>query len=400
VPPPPAPRSRLRNTTRPTPREPVAARGAPDATIIRLTRYIVGVVETVRDALQGPDHREVSERLDRERDEIRSAIDWALQTDDAETVGRLLTPLFTYWWSRGLLPVTSELAEQAAALPSAAALPPYASALLLGARGISMVMIGRAAEAEPLLRRTLEAATSLGNRRLAAYALLGLGGTLVSRAVGEACARLDDAAAVFREIGDRWGLALTLSTRGQLALLAGDHAAARAMHEEALATAQAIDNYYLQAQVLDMLGLDAATAGDMPAAREHYAAAAGLHIRLLDYEGSAYGLSGLAGLALAQGRPPAAARLIGASGHARQVVGATIWPGMQSTTDDLAAAVAAALGASEFAAASADGARMRIPDALRYGLAATAEQTTADPFPDWISQLRPAEPITTARPSR
>src|SRR6202451_3198215 len=114
---------------------------------------------------------------------------------------------------------------------------------------------GEVAGAEPLLRRTLETAISLGNRWLAAYALLGLGGALVRRAVGEACQRLDDAAGAFRDLDDRWGLALTLSTRGQLALLAGDHAAARRMHEEALGAAQAIDNHYLQAQVLDMLGL-------------------------------------------------------------------------------------------------------------------------------------------------
>jgi hypothetical protein len=114
--------------------------------------------------LQGPDHRAAGERLDRERDEIRSAIELALQTDDAETVGWLLASLFVYWWSRGLLPMTHELAERAAALPSAARLPPSASVFLLGARGISMLMIGRPAEAEPLLRRTLEAATSLGNR--------------------------------------------------------------------------------------------------------------------------------------------------------------------------------------------------------------------------------------------
>jgi predicted ATPase len=170
------PRFRMLNTIRAYAREQLTRRGEADATIIRLTRYLLRFVETVPDALQGADHREVSERLDRERDEIRSALDWALQSDDAETVGRLLSPLFIYWWSRGLLPMTSELAEQAAALPSAASLPPYASALLLRARGISMVMIGRAAEAEPLLRRTLEMAVSLGNRRLAAYALLGLGG--------------------------------------------------------------------------------------------------------------------------------------------------------------------------------------------------------------------------------
>jgi len=193
------PRFRMLNTIRAYARGQLAERGEADATIIRLTRYLARFVETVQDTLQGPDHRAASERLDLERDEIRSAVDWALQTDDAETVGRLLSPLFIYWWSRGLLPMTSELAEQAAALPSAASLPPYASALLLGARGISMVMIGRAAEAEPLLRRTLETATSLSNRRLAAYALLGLGGALVRPAVGEACQRLDDAAGAFCE---------------------------------------------------------------------------------------------------------------------------------------------------------------------------------------------------------
>src|ERR1700734_394151 len=84
------------------------------------SRYLARLVESVRDALQGPEHRAVSERLDREADEIRSAIDWALQTDDAETVGRLLASLFVYWWSRGPLPMTHELAERAAALPSAA----------------------------------------------------------------------------------------------------------------------------------------------------------------------------------------------------------------------------------------------------------------------------------------
>ena len=110
----------------PTPQSALAERGEVSATVGRLARYLIGVVEAVRDDLQGPDHRAVAERLDRERDEIRSAIDWALQVDDAETVGWLLTPLLTYWWSRGLLPMTHDLAEKAAALPSAAGLAPYA----------------------------------------------------------------------------------------------------------------------------------------------------------------------------------------------------------------------------------------------------------------------------------
>jgi predicted ATPase len=388
------PSFRMLNTIRLFAAEQLADRGETDAAIARLTRYTVRAVESVRDALPGREHRAASERLDRERDDIRSAIDWALRTDDAETVAQLLDSLFIYWWSRGLLPMTYELAERAAALPSAATLPPDASAFLLAARGSSVLMIGRPAEAEPLLVRALEAATSLGNRRLQAYTLLSLGGALVHRAVTQAYGRLDDAAAIFRDIADQWGLALTLSTRGQLALLAGEDAAARRMHEEALAAARAIDNDQLQAQILDMLGLDAAASGDLATARTRYTAAAALHTRLLDYEGSSYCLSGFASLALGQGRALAAARLIGASDYARQVIGTVAWPGMQSTIDGLAAAVAGALGPDAFAAAAAAGARLHIPDALGYGLAATAEQAASDPFPDWAGRLRPAAPVS------
>ena len=384
------PRFRMLETVRAYATERLAERGEIDATVGRLARYLIGVVQAVRDDLQGPGHRAAAERLDRERDEIRSALDWALKVDDAETVGWLLTPLLTYWWSRGLLPMTHDLAEKAAALPSAARLAPYASALLLGAQGMAMVVVGQTAEAEPLLARTLETAITLGNARLRAYALLGLGGALANRNAGEASQRLDDAAEAFRGAVDWWGLAITLSTRGQLALAAGDHAAAEAMHVEALAAAETVDNDYLRAQVLDMLGLDAATVGDVAGAWDRYSAAAALHAGLLDYEGSANCLSGLAGLALGQERPEVSARLIGASGYARRIVGAAVWPGMQSVDQTQRAAVTAALSPAAVTAAAAEGARMRIPDALAYGLAATAAHQLSDPFPTWASRLRSA----------
>ena len=56
----------------------------------------------------------MAERLDRERDEIRAAIDWSLRNDDAESVAWLMWPLFSYCDSRGLLPITHEIAEKAA----------------------------------------------------------------------------------------------------------------------------------------------------------------------------------------------------------------------------------------------------------------------------------------------
>jgi tetratricopeptide (TPR) repeat protein len=384
------PRFRMLQTVRAYAAERLTDRGETDATAGRLARYLIGVVDAVGGDLGGTAHRAAAERLDRERDEIRSAIDWAIEVDDAETVGRLLTPLLTYWWSRGLLPTTYDLAEQAAALPSAAHLTPYATALLLCAQGSAMVVVGRTAQAEPLLARSLETATTLGDTRLRAYALLGLGGALAERNVGEANQRLGDAADAFRAVGDWWGVVISLSTRGQLAMVAGDLAAADAMLEEALAAAETVDNDYLRAQVLDMLGLDAATSGDLTGARDHYSASAALHTRLLDYEGSAFCLSALAGLALTQKRPGVSARLIGASDYVLQTVGAVVWPGMRLADQDLRAAVTAELSPASFAAATAEGARMRIPDALAYGLAATEARQESDPFAGWAPRLKTA----------
>jgi predicted ATPase len=384
-------RFRMLGTIRAYAANALAERHESHDTSARLAHYVVDLVESVRDELQGPDNRQVAERVDRERDEIRSAIDWALQNDDAETVARLLTPLFSYWDSRGLLPMTHQLAEKAALLPSAASLSPYASALLSGARGMAMVIIGNAADAEPLMSRTLDAAVTLGDRRLQAFALFGLAVAVIHLSVGEAAGRLDRAADCYRESGDGWGLALTLSTRGQLAQLMGDPAAARSLHEMGLAAADAVDNDHLRAQIRDMLGLDAVTAGDLADARTQYGISAGLHIRLHDYEGSAYCLSGLAGLAIAQNRPAVAARLIGASAHARQIVGIAVWPGMQPVAQAQDAAVTAALGAASFLATAGEGGRMALADALEYGLAATNAESPSDPFAAWMPRLRAVE---------
>lgn len=92
----------------------------------------------------------------------------------------------------------------------------------------------------------------------------------------------------------------------------------------------------------------------------------------LEGERSAYGMSGLAP---AQGRPEASAQLIGASEHARQVIGTTRWPGRDAMDDAQSAAVTATLDPETFAAAHAEGARMPLPDALAYRLAATILDT-------------------------
>ena len=90
------------------------------ATLGRLTGWLRAFAGAAGPELAGPDNRLWARRVDAELDDLRSMMRWALAADDAETVVRLAAPLFPYWWSRGLLAPMRELADQAAALPSAA----------------------------------------------------------------------------------------------------------------------------------------------------------------------------------------------------------------------------------------------------------------------------------------
>ena len=348
------------------------------ATLARLTTWLRTFAATAGPHLAGPDNELWARRVDAELDDLRSMMRWAIRTDDAETVVRLTAPLFPYWWSRGLLAPMRELADEAAALPSAAGLPPDAEALLLWARGMLRIAVGDVAVARPYLGQLRDATGELGDRRLRAHALTGLGLAEAAPGTRADLDQLDEAVATFRELGDDWGLAFALSARGQLALLAGDAATATRLHTDALAAADRINSGHLRAQVLDLLGADAAASGDLAGAWARFADAARVHGELMDQEGSAYCLDGFAGLALARGDAALAAELQGAARHARELVGVAVWPGMRPLADALAGAVDAMLGPAVAAEARARGARRRVPDALDWARAATRPQPPPD----------------------
>ncbi|HEY2521813.1 MAG TPA: DUF4062 domain-containing protein [Streptosporangiaceae bacterium] len=353
-------------------RERLEERGEYETTLSRLTDFLRGFTAEAGAGLQERDNRVWAERVDGYLSDLRTVMAHAIAADDAETVVAISAPLFSYWWSHGQMAEMRDLAEHAAALRSAATLPPHMSALLLWGRGMLRITSGQNQEAEPLLEQLLATASRLGDVRLRAHALAGLGVCRATTDVGEARGLLAEAVAAFRGQHDHWGLAFALSAGGMLAVRDGDPSAATAMHTEALGIATDIDNAFMRAQLLDQLGMDALAAGDIPGARGRLAAGAGIHTDLQDQEGAAYCLSGLAAIALTLGQPGAAAQLLGAASHARTVAGVAIWPAMQPLADALDGAVATALTDVQLAESTAAGARMRLTKALVYGLDVTA----------------------------
>jgi predicted ATPase len=366
------PAFRLLETIREYAAERLDARDGFDDAMGRLANYLLCVVADVGLALEGPGNVAAAYQIDRRIGDLRATTAWALDRDDAETVVRLGAPLFSYWWSRGLLPHTFPLAERVSALPSADRLTAEGADLLLWGRGMALAAVGKTARAEPLLGNLVKSTRERGGR-LHAHALFGLALTQIDDRPAQAMDSLDRAAEEFRAQHLDWGLSITLSTRGGLALVAGDPVTAMSMHREALAAAERAGNDHLRAQVLDMLGLDAAAVGAVAAARGHHARAAALHTRLLDQEGSAYGLAGFAALALRQGRPEAAARLLAASSHALEAVGVAIWPGMRANLAALTRETSESVSSTDLVLANEEGTRLTLADAFEYALAVTSE---------------------------
>jgi tetratricopeptide (TPR) repeat protein len=284
-------------------------------------------------------------RLDADLETLHACVDWAVEHDDAALAARLTAPLGRYWWVRGLLGQMLDVADRVAALPSAASLPAREAALLVWTRGTIRVALGCVEEAAPLLEEAVTVARAAGDDALLAQALFSSALTVpTGHDLAPVRARLTESVDVARGAGDRWGVALALIPLGDLALLDGDVPAARGMHEEVLALADAIGDDHMRAQAHDQLGLDDLLAGDLDRAAEHLHLAAGLHRGLRDHEGIAYCLEGFAALSLARGDAPGAARLMGVAAAARRLVGVAVWPFMQPLHERLETFARTALG--------------------------------------------------------
>jgi len=103
--------------------------------------------------------------------------------------------------------------------------------------GFWIAFAGRRAEAEPLVRRGLQAAVEVGARADEAYAHAGMGWLL--EAYGDLPAALHEsrtALDVARQIGHREWIAIGLSILGRITRICGAPERARILHEEMLAT--------------------------------------------------------------------------------------------------------------------------------------------------------------------
>ena len=273
--------------------------------------------------LTGAEGEAWMDRLEREHDNLRTALGWAKERGEVEARLRLVGALSWFWWTRGYFVEGHNWAEHFLEKPvrgDPSALDGARAKALLGAgmlsygRGEILRSIGLLEEglatyrrlrdqagtaailaelgkvvraqgsddrAQELSKEGLRLSRLLGDNRSAAISLLTQGH--IARRRGELNRSTDlfgEALALWKKLEDRRGMAYSLCNLGVAALERGEAGHALELHEESLRLYEAIQDKAGRAYALINLGDVARSLGDEGRAVSLYEVALALHKEL------------------------------------------------------------------------------------------------------------------------
>jgi predicted ATPase/class 3 adenylate cyclase len=335
--------------------------------------FFAALAERTEPELRGPRQGEALLRLEAEYDNMRVAIERAIEHGIGEGVA-LAGYLVYYWYTRGHWREALETLERLSALATSAS--PLvrarfldAHALFLSLRGGHARALELSASASVLAREAGDPAT-LGNslviRQMVTAAADDPDGCAEAAREGIAFARAHD---------DRLTLAASLSNLAELELGRGRTEECERLATESLELFRSLDDPFNASGVLHILAAAALAKGDVRRAREWLREAAEAARRSRSKERYMWVLDSLGEAAQASGDPGRAARLAGAADALAKEHEIMRFPLDEERRASLVAAATAALGEEAFEQARAEGAALTTEEALELGLGAGPSAT-------------------------
>jgi DNA-binding CsgD family transcriptional regulator len=317
--------------------------------------------------------------LEREHDNVRTALGWSLvKIDDPEPGLRIAAAMVRFWDVHG------DLREGMRWLIDLLALPTVGKRTLgwaraLTARAYLTILSGDGATGIALLDETLPFWRALGDPRGLALALFfrGLAIAWTGTDLREAVPTFAESLALARQRGPRWTAYFCLYCLGEAARLDGDLVRADALLTESLDLSTAAHDRWGAFHAQYALAFLALARVDYPAANGHAQQSLTLCLELGDTRGCTYALETLGCIAADEGHARRAARLFGAAEALREPLGDFMSATLQAARERALQMVRIQLGERGFAAAFAAGRNMSLDDAVL--LARGGERTDTPP---------------------
>jgi tetratricopeptide (TPR) repeat protein len=226
--------------------------GRPEAEVMRRkhAEAYLALVESAAPHLLGPRQRRMLDRLEQDHDNLRQALDWAVERGEAGFGLRFLVGIWRFWQIRGNLTEGWERAQRVLALPEAGRQPPALRARALGAAGSLAYWRGDGVRTHELYRDALTPARSSGEPAILAEALTNFG--FASRPEAQRTQSVyvagrpyfEEAVGLYRELDDRDGLANATWALASSYMDTQEFDTARGLVEESLALYRETDNRF------------------------------------------------------------------------------------------------------------------------------------------------------------
>jgi non-specific serine/threonine protein kinase len=303
-------RYRLLETVRQYARDRLLESGEGETWRDRHLAHFLALAEEAQSQLTGKEQARWLERLDIEHDNLRAALAWSFEGNGEEESGlRLCCALGRFWLIRGYF--AEGRFRCGMSLESAGGGDrTQLRAKTLNAAGILARNQADYPAARSLLEESLSIFRELGNRHGIAISLLSLGNATYHQGNYPAARTLyEESLSIARELGDLHRIASALGNLANVASNQGDYPAARSLHEESISIFRELGDRKGVASALANLANAAGRQGEFAAARSLHEESISIFRELGDRQGAANSLHGLANVAGYQGDYPAARSL-------------------------------------------------------------------------------------------
>jgi predicted ATPase/class 3 adenylate cyclase len=334
--------------------------------------YFLTLAEQAERQILGKDQATWLDRLDREHDNIRAAIGWALESGDAETGLRMTAALWRFWQQRGHLSEGQLWTDEALAIP-AGTTETLARARALGASGSLSYWRNDYASARARYEEALAVSREIGDARAIAESTYNL--AFMPWIDGDDLAALDlfeESLALFRELDDPDHIAATAGAIAGIHSRRGDYQKALVLSEESIAIFRKTGNRFALADGLQGMAQVHQLVGDDRAAQSDAEESLVLFRDADNPSGVAAGLQTLGALATFAGRFERAIRLAGAASSITESIGGGAPPELLGVADPREQA-RSTLSKEAIDRAWKEGQAMSVEEAVAYALDETAD---------------------------
>lgn len=336
----------------------------------RHAEHFLSFMETTNEHIDGPDAEEWMHRVEHEMPNLRAVLRWTLEVDEgsAETGVALVNSLGWFWYVRG--DANEALRWLRLAIRASNDTPPALRVRLVYYAAAMEERLGLLDEAAATFEEALAMFRELGDRPRVAMTLNSLGGLAVdSGDITGALDRLNEAEQILCTEEDGYGRAVNMVNLCDAAVAAGDLDRAEHLGQSAVALFADMENHWGVASAMRHLAKVAYARHDLPETRARLLDALDRSRRMGDRPGAARCLERLAGVEIALDSPLRGTRLAAAATKLRRDIGDPPSEQRRGEFETSWLAARDLLGDAEFEEVWTQGASMTFDQAVDYGMA-------------------------------